>query len=188
MPDTAIFGGISGLNALILFAFFVCFIMISLLFKRFKFSSYPGAFIFTILIFILLSAVFPETSLKCFPETQLNRIVFCIFIMVIFVCACTIHYIENTALKEKYALMWIIPSIILFVMALFPQGLDFLKQALGMEYSSSMIAIVFAAMIFALFVISIGISSNEKKISEISQKCAILEARIKELENKVDKL
>jgi len=110
--------------------------------------------------------------------------VFSIVVLVIFVFACTFHYIENTALKEKYALMWIIPCIILFGMAVFPRGLDILKQTFGMEYSSSMIAVVFAAMIFALFVISIGISSNEKKISDISRKCAILEARLKELEKK----
>lgn len=94
----------------------------------------------------------------------------------------TFQSIRKTDLKERYALLWILPCFLLIVLTLFPEVLDWMKNVFGMTYASSVSVVIFISLLVAVFQLSRAISKNERSISKIAQRCASLEARIKELE------
>ena len=47
---------------------------------------------------------------------------------------------------------------------------------------------MFIAMIFAVYVISMTLSTNEKKLAAIAQHCALLEQRVEQLEKKLEEV
>lgn len=100
------------------------------------------------------------------------------------VIAVTFESIRRTSLKERYALLWIAPCFLLLLLTAFPRVLDWMKSVFGMTYASSMACVIFVSLICAVFFLSCAISKAERGISGLAQRCAQLEARIRELESR----
>ena len=96
----------------------------------------------------------------------------------------TFDSIRRTALKERYALLWIFPCLFLLLLTLFPGVLDWMHDIFGMTYASSVSCVIFVSLLAAVFTLSRSISKNERSLSKIAQRCASLEARIRELEKR----
>ena len=97
----------------------------------------------------------------------------------------TFESIRRTQLKERYALLWVLPSLVILLLAFFPRALDAVRLFFGMEYGSIMAGIAFLALMFAVFVISRTLSRNENNITRIAQRAALLEERVRELEGRL---
>ena len=96
----------------------------------------------------------------------------------------TFESIRRTQLKEGYALLWIIPSFLILLLACFPVVLEKVYRYFGMTYASTMAAVAFAALMVAVFVICRTLSKNERNIARIAQRLALLEERLREAEGK----
>ena len=102
----------------------------------------------------------------------------------VFLLAATFESIRRTQLKEGYALLWIIPSFLILLLACFPVVLEKVYRYFGMTYASTMAAVAFAALMVAVFVICRTLSRNERNIARIAQRLALLEERLREAEAK----
>ena len=105
-------------------------------------------------------------------------------IRAVFLLAATFESIRRTQLKEGYALLWILPSFLILLLACFPVVLEKVYRYFGMTYASTMAAVAFAALMVAVFVICRTLSRNERNIARIAQRLALLEERLREAEAK----
>lgn len=117
--------------------------------------------------------------------SQLNRIRAAVSAGAILLLAATFESIRRTQLKERYALLWVLPSLAILLLAFFPSALDRIRLWFGMEYGSIMAGIAFLALMTAVFFISRTLSRNENNITRIAQRAALLEERVRELEERL---
>lgn len=150
--------------------------------------SFPLVFLLAITsLGLLLVALFPHVMDSFMPDTRMGRIRMAVVVITVFIMIVTFESIRRTQLKERYALLWVIPCILVLFLTAHPAVMDWLRSSFGMEYSSTMVAVVFLSVMGSVFVLSKSISKNEKNIAQTAQRCAMLEARIKELEVKNEK-
>ena len=117
--------------------------------------------------------------------SQLNRIRAAVSAGAILLLAATFESIRRTQLKERYALLWVLPSLAILLLAFFPSALDRIRLWFGMEYGSIMAGIAFLALMTAVFFISRTLSRNETNLTRIAQRAALLEERVRELEERL---
>ena len=96
----------------------------------------------------------------------------------------TLELIRRTKLKEKYALLWIFTSIGIFIFSFSPKIIQFLSKITGMYYLSliSMAAYLFLLMLVLHF--SVVISGLHEKNKVLTQVVAILQQKVKGLEER----
>lgn len=146
-------------------------------------SSFPLLFILASGAALMLTfSLFPSFFEAFMPDSRMGRIRLAVAMISLFIMVITFESIRWTQMKERYALLWLLPCLAILFLTAFPGVLDWLRTAFGMEYASTMAAVVFLAMMTAVFVISRYLSRNENNISRIAQRCAMLEERIRELE------
>ena len=66
--------------------------------------------------------------------SQLTRIRAAVSAGAILLLAATFESIRRTQLKERYALLWVLPSLAILLLAFFPRALDAVRAYFGMEY------------------------------------------------------
>ncbi len=96
----------------------------------------------------------------------------------------TLLAIRGYKLREKYAILWLATAGMITLAAFFPQLMDIARDWFGMQYISSIVAVVFVFLILVSFHFSIALSALNDKAAATASRCAILEARIDELERK----
>lgn len=134
----------------------------------------------TVLFFAFLLAVagWAAASLMGIsPSTQLGRIRAAICAGAMFLLFATFESIRTTHLKERYALLWVLPSLAILALAFFPAVMDAARNYFGMEYGSIMAGVAFLSLLVAVFAISRTISRNEDHIAAIARREACLEER-----------
>ena len=133
---------------------------------------------------MLVLAVSPDLFAAFLPDSRMGRIRLAVAGLSVFILVVTFESIRWTQLKERYALLWVVPCLAMLLMTAWPAVMDWLKATFGMEYASSMLAVVFVTMMASVFVLSKNLSRSEKNIAQIAQRCAMLESRIRDLEKK----
>lgn len=137
---------------------------------------------------LVVGGFFPSLISFLIPSAPLARIRLVVGILSVYMVLLTFESIRLTQLKEKYALLWLVPCGILIGLTCWPDLMVEVRARFGMEFSSQMVGVMFVAMLFAVYVISVTLSKNESKIALIAQRCAILEQRIEQLEKKLEEL
>ena len=117
--------------------------------------------------------------------TQLGRIRAAICVGAVFLLFSTFESIRRTHLKERYALLWVLPSLAILALAFFPGALDAVRRYFGMEYGSIMAGVAFLSLLAAVFAISRTISRNENNVAAVARREACLEEREARLEERV---
>ena len=97
----------------------------------------------------------------------------------------TLLAIRSYKLREKYAVLWLATAAMITLAAFFPQVVDVAREWFGMQYVTSVVAVVFTFLIMVSFHFSIALSALNDKASATASRCAILEARIQELERQM---
>jgi len=143
--------------------------------------------VFLLISGVLMAAVALDPRIPYyFAETSyLIRIRILMVTLSFVVMVITIEAIRRSHLQERYALLWIGTSVIIFIAALFPQLLDLARIILGTQYVTAVMGIIFTFLLLIAFHFSISLSSYNKKQTNIAQQCAILEERITELNRQI---
>ena len=94
----------------------------------------------------------------------------------------TFEFIRKKYLREEYAILWLFTSSIIAVLSLWPGLVNVLSRITGLYYITAVLSIFFAFIIAVLMHYSIAISRMKEMNKELTQKCALLELRVKELE------
>jgi hypothetical protein len=99
-----------------------------------------------------------------------------------------LEMVRRKALKERYALLWILSAVALIVLSMWGNMLEFAAKALGIIDPTN---VVFPVMLFlgaVLFLyFSVLVTKQWEKIKTLAQKIALLEQRIVELEKDREK-
>lgn len=96
-------------------------------------------------------------------------------------------FLKKKALLLKYALIWIFAGFFLTSMVFFPGLLVWIKKILGMESNmNALFVLVLGFVVMILMALTSIASRQAMRIKILIQTNAILEKRIRELENKVE--
>ena len=94
-----------------------------------------------------------------------------------------LELIRSKKLKEAYALIWGIMSILFFILACWVEGLSFVSNLIGIVYApATLFLVLLVTVILILIQFSIIISGQVDKIKNLSQELALLKERLLELE------
>ena len=94
-----------------------------------------------------------------------------------------LQLVRKNRLDLKYALSWLVVSIFVLIMGLFPNLMEKLAEFLGIASPVNMI--FFLGFIFSLAIIlilTVALSINAGSVKRLNQKIAMLDKRVRELE------
>ena len=138
---------------------------------------------------VLVLAVLAATAWKSWPwlaaASQMMRIRVLMGAVSIGVFLITMLAIRSYKLREKYAVLWLATAAMITLAAFFPQVMDLAREWFGMQYVTSVVMVVFLFLVLVSFHFSIALSALNDKAAATASRCAILEARIHELEKRL---
>lgn len=93
-------------------------------------------------------------------------------------------FLKHKALLLKYALLWIFAGIFMGCMIIFPELLLWIKAILGIESNmNGLFVMAIAFIVIILMALTSIVSRQAVRIRVLVQTNAILEKRVRELEN-----
>ncbi len=100
--------------------------------------------------------------------------------------AMILFLLKKRRLTVKYAIIWLLSAVVLVIFALFPYVVLVLTDLLGMAVPSNTVFILAAAfMLLLLLSLSSAVSQFAQKITRLAQKNALLEERVRRLEQRL---
>ncbi len=114
------------------------------------------------------------------------RIVLCIVVFLF--CCLIVELISSKKLSLKYSLLWLVSCIVLILLVAFPKLIDIFSSLIGV-YSS--LNALYATAIFIILIILLSvtviISKQSDRIKRLAQNNAILEKRVRRLEEALNR-
>ena len=112
-------------------------------------------------------------------------------VFVIVVTLCTVGFIiwlvRQHRLKSKFSLLWLAIGLVLLVLAAFPNLLDRVSHAIGIEYPPA--TFLFAAVAF-LFLVAVHYSWELSRLEErsrvLAEEAALLRESVQRLEDRLE--
>lgn len=124
-------------------------------------------------------AVVPQRFILVVIQTEyVVRIRLLVGMISVLMLLITFETIRSTHLQERYALLWVATGITLLACVFFPHAVDLLRAVTGMRYPAAVAAVAFTFLVLVAFHFSISMSGLRSKVSQLTQRIAILEARI----------
>ncbi len=107
----------------------------------------------------------------------------CLIIASVLTMGLMIHKIRSSKVQIEDAIYWVIFSIALIVLSVFPQIVYLLSDLLGVESPANLIfLLVIFALLVKVFTLSVRLSQLETRIKELAQKLAI--SQVEQEENR----
>lgn len=115
------------------------------------------------------------------------RIALLIAILVYYLC---IYYLlKEKKLLLKYSLLWIISGLIMILLVIFPQPFEYIMHLIGVvEMTNGLFAVVLLVLIFILISLTSIVSSQNSKIRQLVQQCAMYEKQLRQLEEQFNNM
>lgn len=96
------------------------------------------------------------------------------------------HLLKKQDINVKYSLLWIFAGLFLLVMAAFPQLLVKITVWMGVQLpSNALFLLTFIFIISILMSLTVVVSHAANRIRRLTQQTALLEKRIRELEQRI---
>ena len=93
-----------------------------------------------------------------------------------------LYLIRKRKLREQYALLWLLLSIVMMALSLFPTILDYLADLLNIDYAPSLLYLIsVVAILFILLHLTMAISSLAHRVIVLTQTIGLQEKQIYEL-------
>ncbi|MBO6134049.1 MAG: DUF2304 domain-containing protein [Lachnospiraceae bacterium] len=113
-----------------------------------------------------------------------TRLRILLFVGVIIYLLILLSFLKRQKLNLKYSLLWIVSGIILLILALFPGVLIGAAALAGIEVASNaLFVIAIGLIIIILMSLTSIVSMQNEKLKKLIQYNALLEKRIRELED-----
>ena len=97
-----------------------------------------------------------------------------------------VHFTRRKRVEPKYLLLWIISGVMMIALTLFPTLLNQVSSLLGIyDPTNALFAIVLFCVIIILMALTAILSRHNADILRLVQENALLEQRVRELEDKV---
>ena len=96
------------------------------------------------------------------------------------------HFMKKRIVALKYALLWLLTGIIMLVLVIFPQLLEWFVRIIGIELPvNGLFAFAIAFLGMILMSLTVIVTKQSNKIKILVQQEALLEKRIRDLELKL---
>ena len=96
-----------------------------------------------------------------------------------------IFFLRKNTLSLKYALIWLFSDLGMLILSIFPSVLAYIANFLGFVLlSNAVFTILLAFVIIISLQITSVVSRQSEEIKKLAQANALLEKRVRELENK----
>ena len=93
----------------------------------------------------------------------------------------TIRLLIKERIPEKYSLIWLSLSFIIFLVGVVPNFVTSISKLFGFEVMSNMIiAIVLVLLLFVTMILTIMIAGQKKKTTMLIQELSILQKEVKD--------
>ncbi len=92
-----------------------------------------------------------------------------------------VEMIRRRKLREEYAMLWLTTSVILTVLAIFPQIPFWVNQALGINYVTMLTLSCFLFLAIIVMHYATAISRDTEHIRQLAQQVALLKEEVKRL-------
>lgn len=103
-----------------------------------------------------------------------------IFLVALILFIFVMYLLRKGRLPIKFALLWLIAILLLFIVAIFPDMLMWLMRLIGFVTLSNMIiGILFVILIFITISLTVIISGQREKIRILIQEVSILKEEVK---------
>lgn len=99
-----------------------------------------------------------------------------------------VNLIRKDRLELKYSLSWLVIGLVVLVLDCFPVLMNKLADLVGI--ASPVNLMFFIGFLFSLLIIltlTVALSIAASSVKRLTQKCGLLDKKIKELEEKIDK-
>lgn len=117
--------------------------------------------------------------------TKTLRIVLIIGIFLYFIVV--IRLLKQKKLILKYSLLWLLMGVVFAVLVFFPQTLGYFVGLLGIvDTMNGLFTCAIGFLMILVMALTSIVSKQGERIKELTQNIAILEKRIRDLENKKD--
>jgi len=120
--------------------------------------------------------------------TQMMRIRILMAVVSMGVFVITLLTIRTYKLREKYAILWLTTALMITCVALFPGLVETARQWFGMQYVTSLVAVIFVFLVLVSFHFSIALSALNDKVAAHAGRIAIQQARIDELAERLERI
>ncbi len=115
----------------------------------------------------------------------MNTVLQLFFIACIIIAAVIVmHYLAKKKLNLKYSLAWIATIVVMLIFTIFPQLIEKIGLLVGIQSVTSTVFLFGGMfMLIIIFTLTMIVSHMNKRIYRLTQNQALLEKRIRELEN-----
>ena len=98
-----------------------------------------------------------------------------------------IEMVRRGQLKERHALWWLVAGILALIIGIFPDLLNGVADAVGVEVPINLVFFVSIAVLFLVCIQSSSeLTSLEEKARILAEESALLRQKIEELEKKIN--
>ncbi|WP_260867103.1 DUF2304 family protein [Paenibacillus sp. Y412MC10] len=98
-----------------------------------------------------------------------------------------LYLIRKRRLREQYALLWLLMSVIMMVLSLFPSLLDEVAQRIHIYYAPSLLYLLsVVAVLFILLHLTMAVSTLTHRVIVLTQTLGLQEQRIQKLESQAE--
>ena len=110
--------------------------------------------------------------------------IFFIIVAIFFMCL-VISKVKKKRFFEKESFLWVLGSLVVLILALFPKLIIYLSDVIGIEYPPSLLFLV--AIVFVLYLLfrqSEQVSLLKEQVKDLGQRVVLLEKILDEEEYK----
>lgn len=100
----------------------------------------------------------------------------------------TFEFIRKKILREEYAILWLLTSLFIAILSLWPSMVPLISKITGFYYLTALLLVVTIFLIALLMHFSIVISKIKDVNKELTQSYGLLELKLREVEQKFAKL
>jgi hypothetical protein len=97
----------------------------------------------------------------------------------------TVYWVRSRDLREKYAVNWLLVSVLLLLCGLFPQIIMTFAQGSRLAYPSAVLFVALSAIYVFSFSVSMSLTRQYRRSVRLMQEIAIQEYRLRRLEQAV---
>lgn len=112
------------------------------------------------------------------------KLSFWLLIVAIVLVIVTLIILRKDKINIKFAILWLIPSLVLIIFTIFPQIFISLAKIFGFLTISNLITgLILVLMLFLIMVLTIIITDLNKKSTMLLQEVSMLKKKLSDIEN-----
>jgi hypothetical protein len=133
-------------------------------------------------LFCAIGAVWPDFVFWLVSVPYATRVRVAMGVLSLVVLSITLEALRTDVLEERYALLWVATSLIILLVAIFPQAVAVVKILTGIHYTNAVMAVLIAFLLLVTFHLSLALSRHRDHQARSAQRLAVLEQRVLRLE------